>query len=35
MKADHIDNVMPKQGAHFIGNFMNGQAVGHFWIGLG
>ena len=23
-----------KPGAHFIGHFQNGQAVGHFWLGL-
>ena len=40
IKAEHFQNVILKHGshlnngAHFIGHFKNGQAVGHFWIGL-
>ena len=33
MKDENDYNVY-KPGAHFIGHFLNGQAVGHFWIGL-
>ena len=26
--------MVPHPGAHFMGHFKNGQAVGNFWIGL-
>ena len=35
MKNNVINsNMVPYAGAHFIGYFKNGQAVGNFWIGL-
>ena len=33
-KKTDVYNKVPDSGAHFIGYFKNGQAVGNFWIGL-
>ena len=34
LKNMDLLNMGPGYGAHFMGRFLNGQVVGHFWIGL-
>ena len=33
-KKSDVFNIIPNPGAHFMGHFKNGQAVGTFWLGL-